>query len=126
MGRLVLLLTTTGRRTGTPHTIGLQYELIDGKYYVAAADGSRADWYRNLSRSPEVEVQVGSRKFKATADAVADPTRIHNFLEYRLHKHPIMIRLILRFDGQKGKIDQPALETYSQRIRLVVLTPTSS
>ena len=57
-GGVVLLLTTTGRKTGKLHTVGLQYELIDGLYYVAAADGLRADWLRNIRVNPEVAVQA--------------------------------------------------------------------
>ncbi|NMC17945.1 MAG: nitroreductase family deazaflavin-dependent oxidoreductase [Chloroflexi bacterium] len=39
VGGMVLLLTTTGRRSGKPHTVGLQYEWIDGAYWEGAADG---------------------------------------------------------------------------------------
>lgn len=56
MGKVILLLTTTGRRTGKLHTIGLQYELINGKYYVGAADGIKADWVRNVLKNPAVEI----------------------------------------------------------------------
>jgi len=122
---LVLLLTTTGRKTGNPHTIGLQYELVDGKYYLGAADGTRADWYRNILKNEKVIVQAGSTIFNASASAISDPDKITDFLEYRLHKHPFMVRLILRMDGIKGKIDRAALETYAAKIGLVVLRPIS-
>jgi len=35
IGRVVLLLTTTGRRSGLPRVTPLQYEQIDGAIYVA-------------------------------------------------------------------------------------------
>jgi deazaflavin-dependent oxidoreductase (nitroreductase family) len=123
MGRLVLLLTTTGRKTGKLHTIGLQYELIDGKYYLGAADGTRADWYRNILKNDKVFVQAGSETFRASASVINDLGKITEFLEYRLNKRPLMIRLILRLDGSKGKIDRAALETYARKIGLVVLSP---
>jgi len=34
VGRLILLLTTTGRKTGLARTMPLQYEEVDGAYYV--------------------------------------------------------------------------------------------
>jgi deazaflavin-dependent oxidoreductase (nitroreductase family) len=126
MGRLVLLLTTTGRKTGRAHTIGLQYEYIGGKYIVAAADGTRADWYRNLLQEPRVEIQVGRHTFQALAATEYDPDAVCDFLEYRLKKHPLMIRAILRMDGFKGQIDRAALARYAASIRMVVLTPTAS
>jgi len=123
MGRFILLLTTTGRKTGTPHTVGVQYELIESKYYIGAADGTRADWYRNILKNDEVRVQVGREVFHARAAVITDLAQITEFLEYRLKKHPLMIRLILRMDGLKGSIDREKLATYAGRIRLVTLTP---
>lgn len=69
----VLLLTTTGRKSGLPRTTPLQYEEVDGAYLVASARGAQADWYRNLLANPQVEVQVKGRSFKAAAQPVTDP-----------------------------------------------------
>lgn len=118
-----MLLTTRGRNSGKAHTIGLQYELIDGRYFVGAADGERADWYRNLLIEPVVEVQVGERTFGATAEVGEEAGRIVEFLEYRIKKHPLMMRLILRMDGVKGRLDRTSLQAYAEKIRLVILTP---
>jgi deazaflavin-dependent oxidoreductase (nitroreductase family) len=126
VGGQILLLTTRGRKSGRPHTVGLQYELIEGQYYVGAADGESADWYRNLLIKPEVEVQVGDRTFSATAEVCAQAERIVEFLEYRIKKHPLMIRLILRLDGIKGNLDRGSLQAYAEKIRLVILTPKKS
>lgn len=123
-GGVVLLLTTTGRKSGREHTVGLQYEQIDGRYYVAAADGEKADWLRNVRVNPFVLVQAGKLKFCATAAVVSETSEIAGFLAYRLKKRPLLIRLILRADGLKGEIDHAALEKYAQKIRLVILTPS--
>ena len=57
----VLLLTTTGRRTGKRRTAPLAY-LEDGDALVLIASFGGADvhpaWYLNLVASPEVEVRV--------------------------------------------------------------------
>jgi F420H(2)-dependent quinone reductase len=58
----VLLLTTTGRRSGKRRTVPLSF-LADGDAYVVV--GSRGgsprhpSWYLNLEADPEVEVQIG-------------------------------------------------------------------
>ncbi|HUS79158.1 MAG TPA: nitroreductase/quinone reductase family protein [Patescibacteria group bacterium] len=41
MGRMVLLLTTTGHKTGLPRVTHLQYEEVDGAYYVGSMRGTR-------------------------------------------------------------------------------------
>lgn len=122
-GGVILLLTTTGRKSGREHTVGLQYELIDGCYYVSAADGDKADWLRNIRVNPEVAVQAGTLKFRAAAEVVSNGGEIAQFLSYRLKKRPLLISMILRSDGLKGKIDRTALEKYARKIRLVILKP---
>ena len=88
MGSLVLLLSTTGRKTGRQHTIGLQYELINGNYYVGAADGINADWYRNILKNPAVKIQVGAQIIPAVAETITDAEKITDYLEYRLNQAP--------------------------------------
>ena len=124
MKGVILLLTTTGRKSGKPHTIGLQYEMINGRYYLGAADGTRADWYRNILKNPDVEIQVGGNCIRAKAAVIGDDEVITDFLMYRLNKRRLMIGLILRLDGVKGKLDRAALERYSHHVGLVILTPT--
>jgi hypothetical protein len=41
-GELVLVLTTIGRKTGEAHKTPLQYELVEGVFYVASARGQKA------------------------------------------------------------------------------------
>jgi deazaflavin-dependent oxidoreductase (nitroreductase family) len=75
-GAHVLLLTTTGRRSGELRTTPLIYGTRDGDYVlVASKGGAPADpsWYQNLSAAPEVEVQVLGDRFRAHArDAAGD------------------------------------------------------
>lgn len=56
----MLLLTTTGRRSGKPHTVPLLY-LRDGDRLVVIASWGGRDrhphWYLNLVEHPEVVVQ---------------------------------------------------------------------
>ena len=73
-GRYVLLLTTTGRKTGKPRHTPLEYVYYrkGDRYRVAAGWGGNTDWYRNLLANPHVTVQVGRRKFAALAEPAPD------------------------------------------------------
>jgi len=69
-GSKILLLTTTGRRTGNETTTPLIYEQDGEKYVIVASKGGAPEhpgWYRNLAKTPEVEVQVKDEVFKARA-----------------------------------------------------------
>jgi deazaflavin-dependent oxidoreductase (nitroreductase family) len=69
-GSSVLLLTTTGRRSGNESTTPLIYDLDgDNVVVVASKGGAPRDpgWYRNLSMHPEVGVQIKGDRFRARA-----------------------------------------------------------
>jgi len=74
-GTSVLILTTTGRRTGRKHATPLIYQEHDGSYLVVASKGGSATppaWYLNLQAHPEVEVQVWAERFTARARTATD------------------------------------------------------
>jgi deazaflavin-dependent oxidoreductase (nitroreductase family) len=120
--RVVLLLTTTGRKSGQPRTTPLQYEIVNGDIYIASARGPQADWYKNILANPQVHVQLRDREFDAVAEPVTDPRRIADFIELRLKRHPVMIRLIMHlFDGLPLRFTRTDLEKFCQEKAMVVL-----
>jgi proline iminopeptidase len=69
-GSHILLLTTTGRLTGNETTTPLIYNLDGDTPVVVASKGGAPDdpgWFKNLSNSPEVGVQIKDDKFRAIA-----------------------------------------------------------
>ena len=121
VGRIVLLLTTTGRKTGLARVTPLQYEEVDGAIYVVSARGTGAHWFRNILADPRVSVRVKSRRCHGTAQPVTDPVRIAEFLELRLRRHPKMIGAILRSEGLSEAPTRAELENYSRRLAMVVI-----
>jgi deazaflavin-dependent oxidoreductase (nitroreductase family) len=122
-GELVLVLYTTGRKSGLERATPLQYEKIDGAYYVASARGAQADWYRNLLANPQVAVQVRGQRLPARAEAVTDPQRIAGFLEQRLRRHPRMMRAMLRLEGLGRDFTPADLLRIAASKTLVILHP---
>ena len=69
-GTTVLILTTTGRRSGEPRSTPLIYGKHGEDHVVVASKGGAEEhpaWYLNLSEQPEVIVQVRGDRFKARA-----------------------------------------------------------
>ncbi len=123
IGRLVLLLTTTGRKSGLPRITPLQYEEDDGVIYIASARGVKADWYRNLAADPRVTVRIGSRQFTGTAETSTDPTRIADLLELRLARHPRIVGAIMKADGIPMPPTRQQLEAFAASIAMVTIRP---
>jgi deazaflavin-dependent oxidoreductase (nitroreductase family) len=72
-GDRLLLLTVRGAKSGEERTVPLAYHRDGNHYIVAASKGgapTHPDWYRNLVANPEVEIEVGAKRFKAHATAI--------------------------------------------------------
>ena len=69
-GRKILLLTTTGARSGTPHTTPMTYARDGDRVLVIASNAGaerHPDWYHNLVVHPTVTVELADETFQARA-----------------------------------------------------------
>jgi deazaflavin-dependent oxidoreductase (nitroreductase family) len=74
-GAPVLLLITTGRKTGEKRTAPLLYIKEGSDYVIVASKGGMSKhplWYRNIEADPNVEIELGREKFKARARRASD------------------------------------------------------
>ena len=69
----VLLLTTTGAKTGLKRVSPMAYQEGDNVLYVFASRGGAPNhphWYLNLAANPDVTVEVGGETYEATASSL--------------------------------------------------------
>jgi deazaflavin-dependent oxidoreductase (nitroreductase family) len=69
-GAPLLLLTTTGARSGRAHTTPLMYLVDAGRLVVFGSKGgapSNPDWYWNLRANPHATVEVGEETLPVRA-----------------------------------------------------------
>jgi F420H(2)-dependent quinone reductase len=86
----MLILTTTGRQSGRPHTVPLLYLRAKGDLAVIASYGGHPrhpDWYRNLLAHPRAEVQVDEERFPVIA-RTADPAERHRLWALAVAEYP--------------------------------------
>lgn len=77
-GYPVLLITTTGRRSGQPRTNPVVYMLHEHTYIVVGSNKGRqhhSNWYLNLKQNPEVRIQIKADVFTAIAREAEDEER---------------------------------------------------
>lgn len=109
-GLRMLVLVTTGRRSGKPRRTVLIYGTSGEKLVVVASKGGAArhpDWFHNLQADPYVGVQVRTSRFTARA-RVATPTE-HAAL------WPQMVEIFPQYAEYAAKTDR--------QIPLILLTP---
>jgi deazaflavin-dependent oxidoreductase (nitroreductase family) len=77
-GNKVLLLTTTGRKSGKVHTVPLNFFERQGGYVIVASNGGQPKhpgWYFNLMSSPNVQVQVAGEVILVNAEVLTGDAR---------------------------------------------------
>jgi deazaflavin-dependent oxidoreductase (nitroreductase family) len=129
--RCIMMLTTIGRKSGLPRTNGVSFMPVGDNYIIFAGWGVQSDWYKNLLANPEVTIQVGSKKIKATAKQVEDPERRRDLmLQMRKRSSqcgpPEPVRSVLKATGlfdYEGELDL-AVEQ-SGKLPVVEITPIS-
>jgi deazaflavin-dependent oxidoreductase (nitroreductase family) len=77
-------LTTTGRKTGKPHTIEIWFAIdpASGTLYMLSGGGTRSDWVRNIQTDPVVRVRIKDRTLAGTGCLVE--TSEEDYLARRL------------------------------------------
>lgn len=110
-GAPVLLLTTTGRKTGQERTIPLMYVEHDGGWAIVGSNGGRDShpaWVHNLRAKPSATVTVGGKTHDVRADFTDDTTRAQLW--------PRFTAMYTGYDGYEKATDR--------KIEIVVLRPT--
>ena len=82
----LLLLTTTGRRTGLERITPMMFHRCGGRLLVVASNAGaprHPDWYLNLLADPHVTVEVGDEHFAAVAVITTDNDREHLWRELK-------------------------------------------
>lgn len=82
-GRPLLLLTTTGAKSGQPRTMPLVYTTDGDRIVIIASKGgapTNPDWYHNVVANPTVTVELPGEQFQARATIAegAERERLYN------------------------------------------------
>ena len=103
IGAQWMLITTIGRKTGKRRETMvdlMDYDKANDTYYIEAAYGARADWYKNIQSNPIFEAQVGRRKFKARAGALSTEGASEMLVQFYRQK-PTCTRSVMAMAGMK-------------------------
>ncbi len=85
-GRSILLLTTTGRKTGLARTVPLVYLKGEDGVPMIAASNNGADthpvWFRNIEANDSVTVEIGDQKIPSRARVMLPEERAPKWAAY--------------------------------------------
>ena len=89
-GAPLLLLHTTGAKSGTERVSPIMYQAVDGGLAVFASKAgadTNPDWYHNLRAHPEARIEVGDETLAVTA-RVLDPSEREPIWEEQKVRYP--------------------------------------
>jgi deazaflavin-dependent oxidoreductase (nitroreductase family) len=111
-GGPLLLLHTTGAKTGQEHVTPVMYRKVDGGYAVFASFAGQPRnpaWYHNLVANPDVQAEIGTRTVRLRARVAGE-----------VEREPIWIAHKAEFPGFQEYEDKT-----TRQIPVVILEPVS-
>lgn len=120
LGDRFLMLTHIGRKSGQPRRSVLEvvgHDRAAGTYIIASGWGEKADWLRNIEHNPHVLVDVGGRRFEASAERLPENAATREAGEYA-RQHPAAFRALA-----SRMSDQPPTGTDADYRALVRAVP---
>ncbi len=89
----VIDLVTVGRSTGAPHTVEIWFAQRASTVYLLSGGGDRSDWVRNVTRKPQVHVEVDGHRYPGRGRIITDPD------EQRLARDAVYQKYRSRYGG---------------------------
>jgi len=80
-------ITTTGRKTGKPHTRPIWYVVDDGKILVQSGKDGKTDWYQNVKKTPAVTLKADRYTFRARGRLLTDEKDVERVRALFLDKY---------------------------------------
>lgn len=126
LGRRFVMVTHTGRKSGRQHQTVLEvvrYDPATGVVVVASGWGEKADWFRNILKTPAVVVNISHRRFEAVAARLSVEEAAGELCDYAAH-HPDTFRQLTRMMiGTQPAGDPVDCVAMAAIVPLVSLTP---
>jgi len=113
VGRLFMILTTTGCKSGLPRRTAIEFHQHDGRKYVMVG-WTGSDWYKNILANPLVTLQTAWGTERARAQRLTTMEDLRGAWE--VAEHSPIIRGILKLTGLSWE------SFVAQQDRFIILT----
>lgn len=74
-------ITVTGRTSGHPHSNTVWFALDGDTLYLIPVRGSDTEWYKNLRRTPTIQLSARGKTFTADSHILTDQAQLNKILE---------------------------------------------
>jgi deazaflavin-dependent oxidoreductase (nitroreductase family) len=85
IGRLFMIMTTTGRKSSQPRHTAIEFHHHKDRKYVYSAYGEKADWYKNVLSDPLVTIQTADGMEHVIAHRITNEGELVQAFEFMSH-----------------------------------------
>ena len=118
----ILLLRTTGRKSGLVREAPLGYTVIEGRVVVVAGYGRSAHWFRNALADPQVEMLLPGALIAGLAEEITEPDQRRAAFRTLIKSMGVVGRLTL--GDVRGKSDAE-VDILAVAFPILAITPTA-
>lgn len=121
-GKVFVLITHTGRKSGLPRRTLTEYHVIDGKKYVPCAYGEQSQWCKNIMADPHVTIQTSDGVEQMKARRVTDDNELRMVFETITQRNPVMMEWHLKSLDIEPTVDN--FIAHKDKLYLFTFDPT--
>lgn len=96
IGRLIMLITTTGSKSGLPRRTPVEYYSLGKQKYVTCGFGAKAAWYKNIRADAHVTIQTSSGTEKMLARRVTSDSEVKEVFQLFRQHDPLLLNWYLQ------------------------------
>lgn len=119
VGRLFMVMTTVGRKSGQPRRTAIEFHEFKKRKYIFSGWGARTDWYRNIQANPYITIQTWRGAESVLARRLFSEQELSEAFEFAM-SNPTM-RAVIRSVGFDLTLEQFLAQ--SDRFTFVTFDP---
>jgi deazaflavin-dependent oxidoreductase (nitroreductase family) len=120
VGRLFMVMTTIGRKSGQIRHTAIEFHEFKGRRYVFSGWGTRTDWFRNMAANPCITIQTWRGAEHVQARRITSDAELAAAFEFAM-SNPMM-RAVIQSIGFKLTLDEFLAQ--KERFTFVTFDPT--
>jgi len=119
IGRVILLLYHTGRKSGNRYITPVEYRKKDGEFLIFASRGEISDWYRNIKANPqEVHIKIGFRTHKPTI-SFPESEETTEIMKWYVTSYPRASKMLFGWDKDKDVLSNEIIQDVADFIKII-------
>jgi len=119
-GRIIMILTTTGRKSGQPRRTPVEFHVVNGRPIVVVA-WPQSDWYRNLQADPHVMIQTATGNHHMIARRLTSDEELSALFDY-VDSHPTLRRI---WEAMSIDFSRESFLADKERYHILTFDPTT-